>query len=117
MLDATGHADAGIFGDVLCARTANKGVAAVGRRADVLGPAGADWLRRRGRVPNDMIVVDDRAVLTPQGPSDAVAETLAEQEALESWIMGEVERGAALPGLYPPNAENKARYEASRRKR
>jgi hypothetical protein len=28
--------------------------------------------------------------------------------------MGEVERGAALPGLYPPNAENKARYEASK---
>ena len=26
--------------------------------------------------------------------------------------MGEVEGGAALPGLYPPNAENKARYEA-----
>jgi hypothetical protein len=32
--------------------------------------------------------------------------------ATEGWIMGEVERGAALPGLYPPNAENRARYEA-----
>ena len=31
--------------------------------------------------------------------------------------MGEVEKGASLPGLYPPNAENKARYEASRGKR
>ena len=30
--------------------------------------------------------------------------------------MGEVEKGAALPGLYPPDAENKARYEASVRK-
>ncbi len=28
MLDATGRADAVIFGDVLCARAANKGVAA-----------------------------------------------------------------------------------------
>jgi hypothetical protein len=28
--------------------------------------------------------------------------------------MNEVEKGAALPGLYPPNAENKARYEAAR---
>jgi hypothetical protein len=27
--------------------------------------------------------------------------------------MGEVEAGAALPGLYPPNAENRARYEAA----
>jgi len=24
--------------------------------------------------------------------------------------------GAALPGLYPPNAENKGRYEAARKK-
>ena len=26
--------------------------------------------------------------------------------------MNQVNDGAALPGLYPPNAENKARYEA-----
>jgi hypothetical protein len=26
--------------------------------------------------------------------------------------MRKVENGAALPGLYPPNAENKARYLA-----
>jgi hypothetical protein len=30
---------------------------------------------------------------------------------MEAWIMNEVNGGAALPGLYPPNAENKARYE------
>ena len=34
------------------------------------------------------------------------------QEKLENWIMREVENGAALPGLYPPNEANKARYEA-----
>jgi hypothetical protein len=28
--------------------------------------------------------------------------------------MTEVERGVPLPGLYPPNAETKARYEATR---
>jgi NADH:ubiquinone oxidoreductase subunit F (NADH-binding) len=28
------------------------------------------------------------------------------------WIVDEVNRGAALPGLYPMNAETKARYEA-----
>jgi hypothetical protein len=27
--------------------------------------------------------------------------------------MREVDGGAALPGLYPPNAENRARYEAA----
>ena len=35
-----------------------------------------------------------------------------EQERLEAWIMKEVNAGAALPGLYPANAVNKARYEA-----
>jgi hypothetical protein len=32
---------------------------------------------------------------------------------METWIMGEVEKGLALPGLYPMNAETKARYDAS----
>ena len=37
-----------------------------------------------------------------------------EHVRLEGWIMGEVEKGSELPGLYPPNAENKARYEKSK---
>jgi hypothetical protein len=32
----------------------------------------------------------------------------------EAWIIGEVQAGAPLPGLYPANAENKARYQAFR---
>lgn len=35
-----------------------------------------------------------------------------EQERQENWIMGQVQAGAALPGLYPPNADNQARYAA-----
>jgi hypothetical protein len=31
---------------------------------------------------------------------------------LEGWIMTQVDAGLPLPGLYPPNEENKARYEA-----
>jgi hypothetical protein len=30
---------------------------------------------------------------------------------MEAWIMREVDKGASLPGLYPMNAETKARYE------
>jgi hypothetical protein len=45
---------------------------------------------------------------------DAVLNEAPEQERLEAWIMEEVNRGASLPGLYPPNAEQKARYEAQR---
>jgi len=36
-----------------------------------------------------------------------------EQERLENWIMSEVETCAALPGLYPPNEANRARYQAT----
>ena len=65
--------------------------------------------------PNDVVVVDeDGAVLIPATMLDDVVALAVEQERLESWIMQEVENGAALPGLYPPNADNKARYEASK---
>jgi len=64
--------------------------------------------------PNDVIVVDaDGAVLIPQALLDQVVAIAVEQERLEGWILREVEAGAALPGLYPPNAENRARYEAA----
>ena len=41
-----------------------------------------------------------------------VAMAAVEQERLELWIMREIEKGVPLPGLYPPNAETKLRYEA-----
>ena len=67
-------------------------------------------------VPGDIIVADaDGAVVIPQALLDAVVEAAVEQERLEAWIMDEVGKGVALPGLYPPNAETKARYEATRK--
>ncbi len=147
VVDAMGVTDAGIFGDILCARMAKRGVAAlvtdgvVRDLAGVLGTGLAVWCRGAAAppsvagltfvnwqepigcggvavFPNDVVVVDDDgAVLIPQALLDAAVALAAEQEALEAWIMGEVERGASLPGLYPPNAENKARYEASGGKR
>jgi hypothetical protein len=35
-----------------------------------------------------------------------------EQERLEGWIMSQVEQGEPLPGLYPPNEDTSARYQA-----
>jgi regulator of RNase E activity RraA len=65
--------------------------------------------------PNDVIVVDeDGAVVIPRALLNEVVEAAVEQEKLEDWIIAEVQAGASLPGLYPPNAENKARYEAFR---
>jgi hypothetical protein len=34
---------------------------------------------------------------------------------MESWIVDQVNAGAALPGLYPMNAETKSRYAASKK--
>ena len=66
--------------------------------------------------PGDTIVADgDGAVVIPQAMLAEVAELAAEQEAQETWIMGEVQKGAPLPGLYPPNDKNKAKYAAWRK--
>ena len=62
--------------------------------------------------PDDVVVVDDDgAVLIPAALVDMMVEQGPEQERMEAWIMREVDKGAALPGLYPMNAETKARYE------
>jgi len=145
VVDAMGVSDAGIFGDILCARMQKRGVAAlvtdgvVRDQAGVLGTglpvwcSGAaappsvagltfvDWQRpiACGGVavfPGDVVVVDDDgAVLIPAALLEDMLLLAPEQERLESWIMGEVDKGAALPGLYPPNAENRARYEATKK--
>jgi regulator of RNase E activity RraA len=145
VVDAMGVVDAGIFGDILCARMKQRGVAALitdGVVRDIAGVLGTGlpvwcngaaappsvagltfvgWQQPIGCggvavMPNDVVVVDqDGAVLIPAALLDAVVGASAEQEQLETWIMREVEQGAALPGLYPPNEENRARYEAARR--
>ena len=143
VIDAMGVTDAGIFGDILCSRMHRRGVAAlvtdgvvrdvagvlatglpvwcqgVAAPPSVAGLTFVDWQQPVGCggvavFPNDVIVVDaDGAVLIPQALLDQVVAASVEQERLEGWIMREVEAGAALPGLYPPNAENRARYEAA----
>ena len=142
--DAMGCRDAGIFGDILCARLVKRGVTALvtdGAVRDVAGVNGTglpvwcaggaappsvagltfvEWQVPVGCggvavFPGDVVVADaDGAVLIPADLVEAVTEASVEQERLEAWIMREVERGMSLPGLYPPNAETKARYEAER---
>jgi regulator of RNase E activity RraA len=68
--------------------------------------------------PGDAIVADgDGAVVIPQAMLAEVMEAAVEQEAQEAWVMTEIERGAPLPGLYPPNDEAKARYAAFKAKK
>jgi regulator of RNase E activity RraA len=145
VVDAMGVTDAGIFGDILCARMRKRDVAALvtdgvvrdvaGVRAtglpvwcagvaappSVAGLTFVGWGEPIGCggvavFPDDIVVVDeDGAVLIPAvHVADVVTEAL-EQERLENWIMEEVGRDAALPGLYPPNVENRVRYEKSKK--
>jgi len=145
--DAMGVPSAGIFGDILCARMKKRNVAAlitdgvVRDRAGVLmstlpvwctgvaAPASVNGLTFVGWqqpigcggcaiFPGDIIVADDDgAVVIPQATVEFVAQEGAEHELYESWVFKEVENGAKLPGLYPPNDEAKARYAAWRKSR
>ena len=145
VVDAMGITSAGIFGDILCARMKKRNVAALvtdGVVRDVSGVLGtglpvwcqgyaappsvagltfANWQEPIGCggvavYPNDVVVVDDDgATLIPAALLADVLATAPQQEHLENWIMQEVGRGVPLPGLYPPNEEAKARYEASKK--
>ena len=144
VVDAMGVTDAGIFGDILCARMAIRGVAGLvtdgvirdvdgvlstglavwgkgtAAPASVAGLTFVNWQEpvACGGVavfPNDIIVADsDGAVVIPQAMLMEIIELAAEQESLETWIMSQVNEGASLPGLYPPNEENRLRYEKSK---
>src|SRR5204863_8566670 len=51
----------------------------------------------------------------PASPLDHILAEGPEQERMEAWIVNEVNNGATLPGLYPMNAETKARYAATKK--
>ena len=139
--DAMGVTDAGIFGDILCARIKQRGVAALVTDGVVRDMAGVlntglpvwcqgaaappsvaaltfvNWQEPIGCggvavYPDDLVVVDDDgAVLIPAALVEDVVRVAPEQERMETWIMDEVSNGAKLPGLYPPNEENLKRYK------
>ena len=145
--DAMGITNSGIFGDILCMRMVKRGISALitdGAMRDRQGvlatglpvwcagisaPASVhellfvNWGEPIGCggcaiFPGDIIVADDDgAVVIPKDLVDFVAGEGAEHELLESWLVQEVEKGAKLPGLYPPNDENKKRYEEWKKKR
>ncbi|MGO8204989.1 ribonuclease activity regulator RraA, partial [Rhizobium ruizarguesonis] len=145
VVDAMGVTDAGIFGDILCARMQKRGVAALvtdGVVRDLAGVLDANlpvWCRGVAAppsvagltfvawqqpigcggvavFPDDIIVVDqDGAVLIPADLLEVVLDEALEQERMEAWIMTRIDGGAPLPGLYPMNAETKALYEDSKK--
>lgn len=144
VVDALRVTDAGIFGDILCGRMLQRRIAALvtdGALRDLAGirgvglPVWCDGIAAPPSVagltfvgwqepvgcggvavfPDDVIVADeDGAVVIPAALVAEVAQAGPEQERFEAWVVEEVARGAALPGLYPPDAAAKARYEATR---
>ncbi len=143
--DAMGVTGAGIFGDILATRMVKRGIAALitdGAVRDKVGMIGAGlpiwsagvtapasvheltfvgWQEPIGCggaaiFPNDVIVADDDgAVVIPAALVEEVAKLAPEHERFEAWVIGEIKKGAKLPGLYPPNDATKARYEAERK--
>jgi len=144
VIDARGEPGTGTLGDVLALRAHACGAAGVvtdggvrdaeavaatglpvftrGAHPSVLGRRHVPWevdvtIACGGAAvqPGDVIVGDGDGVIVI--PRAVAAEVLAEAEAQEdeeAWIAEQVESGAGLDGLFPLNAEWRARYDAAR---
>jgi regulator of RNase E activity RraA len=142
VIDAMGREDAGILGDVICARLRAIGVAGVvcdGAMRDVaeIAALGLPLFRRAATpppsfaqlmltdldipiacggvtiFPGDIIVADpDGVAVCPAHLAGAVLPAAAEQDRVERYIRGRVLGGEPLKGLYPPDDATAAAYRA-----
>lgn len=140
MVDMGGDESSGVIGDVIVARLIALGVAGVvadGGMRDVgviAAMALPVWARAPAPPPSprslmaadmqqmigcggvmveadDIVVADaDGVVVIPRHLVDEVAHKGVEHEDVEVWIKGQIERGAPLAGLYPPDQEVMARW-------
>lgn len=140
VIDAMGVTDAGVAGDVLCARMARRGVAGLVTDGVIRDIAGVDqsalpvWARGTASpapgnsltfidwgqpvacggvaiFPGDLIVGDrDGVVVVPRALAEQVVAEATEIERFDAWALAKVQAGEQLPGLYPPSAENQERY-------
>lgn len=142
VVEARGIATTGTLGDILAARLVKRGVAAVvadgavrdgkgmaetGLPVWCLGSAAPASLTELsggdlqvpiacGNVtifPGDVLVCDgDGVVVVPAKLADEVAVDAVEQDRFERWVQARIAEGRPSIGLYPPNPETKAEYEA-----
>jgi regulator of RNase E activity RraA len=140
VVDTGGSVEALPFGTILAARLGQRGIA--GLVTDAAGPLEGTlpvWRAAPDRAeagpglvlvgadepiacagaaihPGDIVVGDaDGAVVIPAGIAESVALEAVEQQRLDLWIQREVEKGASLDGLLPPDAAAMARFAAETR--
>ncbi|UOE44365.1 fumarylacetoacetate hydrolase family protein [Agromyces larvae] len=144
VVDARGERGTGTVGDVLALRAKVRGAAGIvtdggvrdfdavaeigipvfsqGPHPSVLGRRHVPWetdvtIACGGAAvqPGDVIVGDgDGVIVIPPHLVAEVAAEAAEQDAADAWVAERVAEGEAVDGLFPMNAEWRARYERDR---
>jgi regulator of RNase E activity RraA len=144
VIEGRGDATAGTLGDILALRARERGAAgivtdgavrdaevvaglglpvfAAGAHPSVLGRRHVPWeadvtIGCGGAAvqPGDVIVGDaDGVVVIPPALVNEITAAAEAQEAQDAWVAARVAEGAALDGLFPMNAEWRARYDAER---
>ena len=144
VIEARGDATTGTLGDILALRAKSRGAAGVvsdggvrdfdevvriglpvfsqGAHPSVLGRKHVPWavdetIACGGAAvqPGDIIVGDgDGVIVIPPALAEEVVDAALAQEDEDAWIAQQVEAGHPVDGLFPMNAEWRARFEAER---
>ncbi|WOF23932.1 fumarylacetoacetate hydrolase family protein [Microbacterium betulae] len=147
VIEARGETGSGTLGDILALRARSRGAAGVvtdggvrdfdavagiglpvfskGAHPAVLGrkhvPWDADVAVACGGatvLPGDVIVGDaDGVIVIPPALVEEVADAALAQEDEDAWVAEQVAAGNPVDGLFPPNAEWRARYDRWRESR
>lgn len=143
VIEARGDATTGTLGDILALRARARGAAGVvtdggvrdfdavaeiglpvfsqGAHPSVLGRKHVPWdsditISCGGATvqPGDIIVSDsDGVIVIPPALAEQIADDTLAQEIEDAWIAEQVAAGHPVDGLFPLNAEWRARYEAA----
>ena len=144
VIEARGESGSGTLGDILALRAHARGAAGIvtdggvrdyeavaavgipvysrGAHPAVLGRKHVPWdvdvaIGCGGTTiePGDIIVGDDDGVIViPPGIAEEVADAALAQEEVDAWIADRIREGHKVDGLFPMNAEWRARYDAER---
>jgi 5-oxopent-3-ene-1,2,5-tricarboxylate decarboxylase / 2-hydroxyhepta-2,4-diene-1,7-dioate isomerase len=144
VVEARGLPETGTLGDILALRARERGAAAIvtdgsvrdaatvaglglpvfaqGGHPSVLGRRHVPWetdvvitCGGAAVVPGDVLVGDgDGVIVIPAALVDEVLADAERQESEDAWIAARVAEGSPIEGLFPLNAEWRARYDAER---